>query len=116
MSQNKGELLVCIGFTLIMGGIVLLTLNTLDTADGFFFVFPFFFVGNMEPFGFLFLAVSIFVIIVFIYQAARLFRIGGPYVSAQIHYNECTQCNTQIPSDWEFCPKCGSRVNQNFTD
>ena len=90
-----------------------------DSSSGFFFIFPFFFVGDLGSFGFLFLAVSIAMIGVFICQMSRFtmhFDRTSPYVQTPIHHGECFICNARVPSDAEYCPKCGTRIDESLGD
>jgi len=90
-----------------------------DAPTSFFFIFPFFYVGNLESIGVLFLAVSIVMIGVFIFQVFRFtrhFDSGSPDEQAPTVYGECFLCKSDVPSDAEYCPKCGTKLKESLGD
>ncbi len=98
-----------LGFILISFGLVILALSSSETASGFFFIFPFFFVGDLGTTGLFYICVAILVTGVLICQLNRF----GSYrdkVKPQ-HVITCVQCNEKLPMNADYCLRCGNPVN-----
>ncbi|MDF1538383.1 MAG: zinc ribbon domain-containing protein [Candidatus Thorarchaeota archaeon] len=119
MPAIKNDLFLCMGGILIGGGIIMLAVLFSDSPTSYLFIFPFLFVGNLGQIGVFFIAVSIAMIGFYIWQMWRFssfFEDYNPNTQSQMQDGECFKCKSNLPPDAEYCPKCGTRINENTAD
>ncbi|TFF91974.1 hypothetical protein EU545_02430 [Candidatus Thorarchaeota archaeon] len=96
------------GIILVISGLLLLILPLDAVEGGFFFVFPFFFVGT-GPAGALLALVAFAAILVI-----TLWFFTSTWNSAVSDHSRvkhiCQICSLSIPEGGDFCPYCGAPV------
>lgn len=105
-----------VGFILIVLGIAIGGLIGASEGGGFFFVFPFFFIGTVGdttilPF-FVMLIISGLIFAAFLLWSNRLFA----QMQEEKEYvlfieGECEFCGSPIPRGSQYCPACGKPIS-----
>ncbi len=97
----------------------MVALSTVGSGEGFVFVFPFFFFGNVD--AFLGLAVIVVFLTAFLISI-RASCVNSAFEREQLGTYEtqryvrltgvCAFCEEAVPENATFCPSCGSPVPQ----
>ncbi|MBS3795150.1 MAG: zinc ribbon domain-containing protein [Candidatus Thorarchaeota archaeon] len=110
------EKLVVAGFILVILGAAILGLIGLSDGNGFFFVFPFLFFGNMSGSMLLpFIAILILNLVifgVFLFWSRRLLGREQKEEYALLIEGECEFCGAPIPKGSTYCPACGKSIRE----
>ena len=113
--MNKSQSVIIAGFVLVAAGTILLALTSGSEGGGFFFVFPFVFLGT----GGTAAVVSILLTVVLLSVSLRFCTIQPDsseyFTSEDPRYirsiGVCPVCGEPIPERAEFCAYCGAPVS-----
>ncbi|MFW9787639.1 MAG: zinc ribbon domain-containing protein [Candidatus Thorarchaeota archaeon] len=111
--ENRDLVIITIGFIILGLGVALL-----NRGDGtFFFVFPFFFVGDLAP---ILAVISLFVMMMCFWwvnkrwiEDARFAQPQGRPTYLRVS-SICQFCGNPIPENAAFCSACGNPVERTF--
>ncbi|MHA2206640.1 MAG: hypothetical protein ACXABC_12340 [Candidatus Thorarchaeota archaeon] len=116
--MKKSETLIFVGFIIVALGVLFLAISNADSWTSFFFVFPFFIIGDSGPITvaamiILLVAISAFFLFPFCKSIGEpLLYEGYPENSGYFHIaSKCANCNSPVPNNASFCPSCG--ISQN---
>ncbi len=110
MNSQKYCSVIILGFSLIIIGIGILFWGGNQSGDSFFFIFPFFFVGNPGPMGLALILISIVFACVFLYQ---LIKVQTGISSFGVESGLiCSKCKKELPLGASFCMYCGTAIQQ----
>ncbi|MHA2600651.1 MAG: zinc-ribbon domain-containing protein [Candidatus Thorarchaeota archaeon SMTZ1-83] len=117
--MRKPEILIIIGFVVLVIGFFILAFGTVGPGEGFVFVFPFFFFGNVDALVGLALFV-VFLVVFLLSIRTSSFGSMPPHQQVGTYETEryvrltdiCAFCEEAIPENATFCPSCGSPVPQ----
>ncbi|MFX0108648.1 MAG: zinc ribbon domain-containing protein [Candidatus Hodarchaeota archaeon] len=116
--MRKSDQLICIGLVVLVSGLAILAGLLLNQTNFTFFVFPFFFFGNVDlPILILINAVFIGIFLIFLRMLARdglWNEMNLPYEKTPVFLRVkgiCDYCGEPIPEKASFCPSCGSTAN-----
>ncbi|MFW9845983.1 MAG: zinc ribbon domain-containing protein [Candidatus Thorarchaeota archaeon] len=121
--MRRPERLIIGGMFLVFIGILLLTLSTSPTSSGFFFIFPFIFVGELSSpmLALVLVSVAIVFFILFLGTSRLLSptwtQIGD--VDREVYVrlsSRCKVCGSPIPESAVFCPSCGSTLGDGSSE
>ena len=108
--------LITIGFIILGLGIALLNLGESVT----FFVFPFFFAGDLAP---VLMISTLFIMLMICWGVNKKWvddaRFDQPHEPRQAYLRvaaSCQFCGNPLPENAAFCSSCGNSVNQEFGD
>ena len=112
--QIRDLYIIAIGFIILGLGIALL--NPGESTS--FFIFPFFFAGDLAPF--LMLA-TLFVMMMCFWQVNRSWREDERFLPSQEAGpvflrvgSKCQFCASPIPENAGYCPMCGNPVERQY--
>ena len=110
-----------LGTFLVVFGLVLLLISNGGTESGFFFIFPFFFFGNVQSFSVVLLIGSAMVVfLVMIYIMSNLVTRADSDIHQHSEFmtvaSYCKYCQSPIPVDATYCPNCGHPVDYDSQD
>jgi hypothetical protein len=114
--ENRDLLIVVVGFILLGMGVVLLTRG----EGSFFFVFPFFFAGNLAPF--LMIATLFIVMMCFWWvnkkwiDDVRFYQFQEKRPTYLRVGSSCQACANPLPANAAYCSVCGNPTNQFYGD
>ena len=117
--MKRPELLIIIGFVVLVVGFSILALSIVGSGEGFVFVFPFFFFGSVD--AFVVLAVLVVFLAVFLISVRASCRsslteheqVGTYETQRYVRLTDvCAFCEEAVPENATFCPSCGSPVPQ----
>ncbi|MFW9850990.1 MAG: zinc ribbon domain-containing protein [Candidatus Thorarchaeota archaeon] len=110
MNSQKYFSVIILGFSFILLGIGILIWGGNQSSDSFFFIFPFFFVGNPGPAGLLLILISIVFTCLFLYQLIKVQSGISPFgVETGLL---CPKCKKELPLGASFCMHCGTAIHQ----
>ena len=108
--------LITIGFIILGLGVALLNLGESVT----FFIFPFFFAGELAPF---IMISTLFIMMMVCWWANKNWeddaRFGQSLEPRQSYLRvdaSCQFCGNPLPENAAFCSSCGNSVEQHFGD
>jgi hypothetical protein len=113
---TRFEKLLFSGIILISIGLLILSLGA-NQVDGFFFLFPFLFVGNVSP---LLAAAVLFFLLAALYLSFKWFSYSSEHPIESVHFvrvtRSCSDCGGPIPANAGFCPACGHPLDDQHYD
>jgi hypothetical protein len=108
--------LITIGFIILGLGVALLDRG----GGGTFFIFPFFFTGDLAPF---LMISTLFIIMMFFWWVNKNWMEDSRFVQSQesrpVYLRvgaSCQFCGNPLPENATFCSSCGNSVEQDFGD
>jgi hypothetical protein len=114
--ENRDLYVITIGFIILGLGVTLLNLGEGST----FFIFPFFFTGNLAPV--LMLSVLFIMMMCFWWvnknwtEDARFIESSGQRAVYLRVSASCQMCGSPLPQDAAYCSSCGTPVEQYYGD
>ncbi len=106
--------MIALGFIVLGLGISLLNLG----EGSFFFIFPFFFAGNLAPY---FMLSSLFIVLMCFWWANRNWKEDARFISPLDEKpvylrvrTSCTFCGNPLPERALFCYSCGNPVEEEL--
>jgi hypothetical protein len=112
--ENRELFVITLGFIILGIGMALLSLG----EDTTFFIFPFFFAGDLAP---IFMIVTLFIIMIFCWKINSSWNSDARFTNFQgqkQHYirigSLCHVCGTPLPENAAFCSSCGASVRNEF--
>ena len=115
MKSLSNESMLIAGLLLVGGGVVLLSIISSDSMTGSFFIFPFFFIGDFGPLSIAFVAIAIVMLACFTYQVFHFANTLSEYDNTQ-NGVQCHICKTSTPYGSTYCPRCGTRIDENIEE
>ncbi|NHJ14588.1 MAG: zinc ribbon domain-containing protein [Candidatus Thorarchaeota archaeon] len=116
MRVTRFEKLLFSGIVLISIGLLILSLGA-NQVEGFFFLFPFLFVGNLNPF---FAVAVLFFLAVALYLSFKWFAYSVEHPIESVRFvrvtKRCPDCGGPIPDSAVFCPTCGHPLDDQYND
>ena len=118
--MRRPELLIIVGFVVLLAGFFILAMSAVCSGEEFVFVFPFFFFGSVD--AILGLAVLVVFLAVFLISVRASCRsslteheqVGTYETQRYVRLTDvCAFCEEAVPENATFCPSCGSPVPQN---
>ncbi len=115
--MRRTESVILLGFMLVIIGFLILV-TTMNPSGFFFFVFPFFFFGNVTSFSPIFLVILVVFSAICLYQLISFRSYTGTFRSnyGADQSRRCTQCRAPLPNNYNYCPICGMRYESHKTD
>jgi uncharacterized membrane protein len=117
MELHRSEQIIIVGFVLVTCGMVLLAFASGSSAGGFFFVFPFVFVGTDPTAAILSLLGTAVLLVVFLrFCALGTDPFGTSSESSPAFIRSggiCKVCGQPVPQGAEFCAYCGAPTSGN---
>jgi len=114
--KNKDLFIVTIGFIILGLGIALLNLGESST----FFIFPFFFAGNLAP---ILVIPVLFIMMMFFWWVNKNYadhaRLTQSHELRPVYlrtFSTCQFCGNPLPEKAVFCSYCGNTVERNSED
>lgn len=108
-----------LGFILVMLGIIIIALSSSGFEGGFVFVFPFFFIGNIDSLGIIpILGIMVIMAVFFFLMITNWMRFMHPEKligreETYIRYDAtCIFCGENMPNTARYCPACGQDQQQ----
>ena len=108
--------LITIGFIILGLGIALLNRG----GSGTFFIFPFFFVGDLAP---VLVIPMLFVVMMFFWRINKNWMEDARFSEDQEQRpaylrvgSSCQFCGNPLPENASFCSSCGNTVERDFGD
>lgn len=108
--------IITIGFIILGIGVALLNLGEGST----FFVFPFFFSGNLAP---VLMISTLFIMMMCFWWVNKNWaedaRFGQPHVPRSVYLRvegSCRFCGNPLPEDALYCASCGNSVERHYGD
>jgi uncharacterized membrane protein len=122
---KRPELVIILGFIFVTLGITILSLSGSNYEEGFVFVFPFFFFGNVDSMvmlpiiGLMFLITISFILMFSNWMNLNRHATISNEIPTYVRYDSmCAFCGEQMPKTAKFCPACGHvrEKNNQFDD
>ena len=117
------ERLTILGIVLSIIGFLIIAMSNSSSDTGFFFIFPFFIIGDAwGPFMVMMIAaISLLLLLFFLWPMRILSRDWDSRSQTDIPKylritSHCHYCNEPVPEHSTFCPSCGNPLRENSSD